>query len=63
MNLDKTIFDRFSEETKTRFKKFHKQNYNPSWKTNNQSFDMNNFIKKSKQSIVVTKIDDENFRH
>ena len=40
------------------FKEFHNNNYNPNWKTNGGSFNMNDFIKKTnKPNIVVAKVD------
>jgi hypothetical protein len=40
------------------FKKFHSKNYNTNWKTEGKSFDMNNYVKKNKQNIVVSKVHD-----
>lgn len=39
------------------FKDFHNKNYNSNWKNNNKAFNINKFVKKNKQNIIVNKIE------
>ncbi len=41
------------------FKKFHSKNYNQNWKEEGKAFDLKDYTKKNKQSIVVNKISED----